>query len=60
VRCAVRKITGEESPCEIIVWANTLQTHVFPGLGADAGPFKRAVSYSLLSGTPRNIFVTKL
>lgn len=60
VRYAVRKITGEESPHEIVAWANTLHTHVFPGLGADTGPLKKAVLNNLLSGTSHNTFVTKL
>jgi hypothetical protein len=56
----VHRINGEESPCEIIAWANVLQTHVFPGLGADTGPLQKAVLNNLLEGTPCTIFTTKL
>ena len=38
VRYAVRKITGLESPREIVVWAYSIKTRVFPGMGATTGP----------------------
>jgi hypothetical protein len=60
IRTDVRKITGEESLREIIAWANTLQTHVFPGLGANMGPLMKVVLNNLLEGTPHNIFIAKL
>jgi hypothetical protein len=41
VKTSVCRVNREESPHEIIAWANTLRDHAFPGLGVTTGLSRR-------------------
>jgi hypothetical protein len=60
VKTSVHRVNGEEIPCEIITWANTLHAHNFPGLGVTTGPLQKAVLNNVIEGINRIIFMENL